>query len=89
VSVPTLPYPEAARSKGIEGTVLLEVTVGKDGKVRKVKVIKGIGHGLDEVAVRALKKASFKPAVGSNSKPMRYTIRYRYTFRLERGLDDF
>ena len=84
VSVPRLPYPEAARRQGIEGTVKLEVTIGKDGRVLKVRVIRGVGFGLDEVAVAALKRARFKPAVGSDGKPMVYTIRYRYTFRLER-----
>lgn len=84
VRVPRLAYPERARRRGIEGTVKLEVTVGKDGRVIKVKLIKGVGYGLDQVAVRALKKARFKPAVGSDGKPMVYTIRYRYTFRLER-----
>lgn len=84
VRVPRLPYPEKARRRSIEGTVKLEVTVGKDGRVIKVRVVKGIGYGLDEVAVRALKQARFKPAIGTDGKPMEYTIRYRYTFRLER-----
>ena len=83
VNVPVLPYPASARNRGIQGTIVLEVTIGKDGKVQKAKVIKGLGHGLDETAKRALMKARFKPAVGSDGKPMTYKIRYRYTFRLE------
>lgn len=88
VKVPVLPYPEKAKNRGIQGSVVLEVTVGKDGKVLRVKVIRGLGYGLDAVAKRALKRARFKPAMGSNGKPMVYKIRYRYTFRLE-GADGF
>ncbi len=84
ISVPRLPYPEAARRQGIEGTVKLEVTIGKNGRVLEVRVLRGIGFGLDQVAVRALKMSRFKPALGSDGKPMVYKIRYRYTFRLER-----
>ena len=84
VTVPQVPYPAQARRQQIEGTVRLLVTVGTQGQVLKVKILKGIGYGLDEAAVRALKRARFKPAMGSNGRPMVYTIRYRYTFRLER-----
>lgn len=84
VQVPRVPYPRVARREGVEGTVKLEVTVGKDGRVLRVKVLSGVGYGLDQAAVRALQRARFKPAMGSNGKPMVYTIRYRYTFRLER-----
>lgn len=83
VNVPVLPYPDAARRRGIQGTVVLEVTIGEDGKVIEVKVLKGLGHGLDEVARKALMQARFKPAVGSDGNPMPHKIRYRYTFRLE------
>lgn len=82
--VPRVAYPAAARRLQIEGTVRLEVTVGRDGRVIRVRVLKGLGYGLDQAAVRALRLARFQPAVGSNGRPMRYTIRYRYTFRLER-----
>jgi protein TonB len=84
VTVPQVAYPPAARRQQVEGTVTLEVTVGRDGKVLQVKVVRGIGYGLDEAAIRALKSATFKPAVGSDGRAMIYTLRYRYTFRIER-----
>ncbi len=84
VNVPRVGYPPAARRLQIEGTVRLSVTVGKDGRVLRVKVLKRLGYGLDEAAIRALKRARFKPAYGSDGRPMVYTIRYRYTFRMER-----
>ncbi len=58
--------------------------MGRDGRVKKIKVLESVGFGLDEVAVRALRQARFAPAKGSDGRPMPYTIRYRYTFRLER-----
>jgi protein TonB len=83
VMVPQVPYPRAAKRANVEGTVKLEVVVGRDGRVVRVRVLKRLGYGLDEAAVRALKQARFRPAMGSDGKPMVYTIRYKYTFRLE------
>jgi protein TonB len=61
-------YPEFAREAQIQGKVVLHVLVGKDGRVKNVKVIKGV-KGLDDEAVAAIKKWVFKPAL-SNNKPV-------------------
>ena len=61
-------YPEFAREAQIQGKVTLHVLVGKDGRVKSVKVIKGV-TGLNEAAVEAIKKWVFKPAL-SNNKPV-------------------
>jgi len=61
-------YPEFAREAQIQGKVTLHVLVGKDGRVKNVKVIKGV-TGLNEAAVDAIKKWVFKPAL-SNNKPV-------------------
>jgi len=61
-------YPEFAREAQIQGKVTLHVLVGKDGRVKNVKVIKGV-TGLNEAAVEAIKKWVFKPAL-SNNKPV-------------------
>jgi protein TonB len=84
VTVPQVPYPAEARRQGIEGTVRLSVTIGSDGRVLEAKVVQGLGFGLDEAARRALLSARFKPAVGSDGKPMTHTIPYRYTFQIDR-----
>jgi TonB family protein len=47
----------------IEGEVLLEVVFESGGKVRVNKVIRGLGHGLDEAAVHAAEEIHFKPAM--------------------------
>ncbi len=61
-------YPEFAREAQIQGKVTLHVLVGKDGRVKSVKVIKGV-TGLNDAAVDAIKKWVFKPAL-SNNKPV-------------------
>jgi len=48
-------YPALARENGITGTVFLTFQVGKDGKVSEVKILRGIGGGCDEEAVRVVK----------------------------------
>ncbi len=47
-------YPKAAYKNNIGGKVLVEFIVGSDGYVRNVSVIKGIGHGCDEEAMRVV-----------------------------------
>ena len=68
VTAPPPAYPEFARDAGITGKVTLHVLVGKDGRVKNVKVMKGV-TGLDAAAVEAVKKWVFKPAL-SNNKPI-------------------
>jgi len=76
-------YPDEAQAQGIEGVVKLSVVIDVDGKVSSVKVLKGLGYGLDQAAVEALKKFKFKPAMGSDDKPMKHTIVYSYVFEID------
>src|SRR5208282_2734749 len=55
-------YTEEGRQLKIEGEVLLEVVFSAAGQIRIVKVVHGLGHGLDESAIRAAEKIQFKPA---------------------------
>jgi periplasmic protein TonB len=52
--------PEALRA-AIEGTVILNVIVSETGRVRDVHVVSGLGHGLTEAAVAAVKACRFSP----------------------------
>jgi len=79
VKVPKIECPATAEL-GVQGDVILKVQIDREGKIRKVKVVKGIGQGCDQVAIKALKKARFKPAVGTNGKPVDYELRYEYAF---------
>jgi protein TonB len=55
-------YSEEARRRHIEGEVVLEVEVQRDGRVGAVRVLRGLGYGLDERAVEAVRQWRFAPA---------------------------
>jgi TonB family protein len=63
LSKPTPAYTDDARHAKVEGEVLLEVVLEASGKVRVLRVVRGLGHGLDESAVRAAEQINFKPAL--------------------------
>ena len=62
-SVPQPVGTEAARAAGIEGKVRVQLTVDETGRVVDVKLLQGLGYGLDEAALAAAKRAEFEPAV--------------------------
>ena len=77
------PYPPSARKLKIEGVVLLEVEVRVDGTVGQVYVVEGLGHGLDEASIRALKETLFEPALKGGT-PVPYIIpKYSYIWFLD------
>lgn len=49
-------YPEHARKEGIQGTVYLTFVVQSDGSITHAKVLRGVGGGLDEIALEVVKK---------------------------------
>jgi protein TonB len=55
-------YTEEARRRGVEGDVELEIVVRADGSVGNVKVIRGLGSGLDQRAADAVRQWRFSPA---------------------------
>jgi TonB family protein len=63
LSKPTPAYTEEARHLKIEGEVLLEVVLEASGRIRVVRVVRGLGHGLDDNAVKAAEQIHFKPAM--------------------------
>ncbi len=69
ISAPAPRYPEAARRARIQGAVILELTIGKDGSVKNVKVLRGLRLGCTDAAVEAVKKWKFKPST-LNGKPV-------------------
>ncbi len=63
-------YPLAAAQNGIEGIVYVSFVVDKNGEVRNVKILRGIGGGCDEEAVRVVKRMpKWKPGT-QNGKPV-------------------
>jgi len=63
LSKPTPVYTEEARNLKIEGEVLLEVILEASGRLHVVRVVRGLGHGLDDSAVKAAEQIHFKPAM--------------------------
>jgi len=62
LSKPKPNYTEEGRKLKIEGEVRLEVQFTASGEVRVIRILQGLGHGLDEQAVRAAQEIKFKPA---------------------------
>jgi protein TonB len=78
-------YPEIAREAGIEGTVIVQATIGKNGKVIETTILKGIPKtGLDEAAMDAIKLIEWKPAY-QRDKPVTVRISVPVVFRLKNG----
>lgn len=78
-------YPQRAREQGIQGDVILRVSLDEKGHVHDVKVIAGLGYGLDEVAIRAIRTPSqcrFSPAIANDGSAVAYVIP-SYTFHFE------
>jgi protein TonB len=55
-------YTDEARRRGTTGNVLLEIVVTRDGAVGEVSVRRGLGGGLDERAIEAVRQWKFAPA---------------------------
>jgi TonB family protein len=75
-------YTEKARGAKLQGTVQLKVVVGTDGNATNIEIVKGIGLGLDEEAVKAVQSWRFKPALGPNGEPIATITPIVITFRL-------
>ncbi len=78
---PTPEYTDEARSARIEGTVSLELEFTAAGDVRVLRVVRGLGHGLDEAAQQAALRIRFKPAE-SDGGPVDSRATVHITFRL-------
>ena len=78
-----LKYPRQAKRMGIEGKVFLSFIVDKDGGITDVQVIRGIGGGCDEEAVRILKASpKWKPGK-QRGVPVRQKMTFPINFRLK------
>ena len=80
-SKPLPAYTAEARQLRVEGEVLLEVTFTANGQVRIVRVVRGLGHGLDESAMRAAQAIRFIPAQ-RDGRPVDSTATLHIVFQL-------
>ena len=74
-------YPEMARRAGIEGRVTVQFIVGIDGSIENPRVIRGIGGGCDEEAIRVVQSAKFTPGM-QRGRPVRVQYSLPIVFRL-------
>ena len=76
-------YPEIAQEAGIEGTVVVQVFIDKKGRVQDTVILKGIPNtGLDEAAIKAIRKTRFRPAK-QRERPVGVWISIPVNFRLK------
>jgi protein TonB len=73
-------YPEQAKADKIQGSVLLEIVIGTDGKVIQTAVKKSV-PGLDEAAVNAVRQWEYKPTI-HNGKPAEVIVNVTVNFAL-------
>ncbi|HEY6251168.1 MAG TPA: energy transducer TonB, partial [Candidatus Angelobacter sp.] len=74
-------YTQEARQIHLEGEVLVRVTFGAAGELRVEQVVRGLGHGLDEAALRAAQQIRFHPA-RRNGQPYDSTALVHIVFEL-------
>jgi len=81
IYAPDPEYSEEARKAKFQGTCVLWLVVGPDGKPRDIKVYRTLGMGLDEKAIEAVKQWKFEPAM-KDGKPVAVQINVEVSFRL-------
>jgi|GEM_PF-1803941 TonB family protein len=70
-----LQYPDKARESNITGFVTLELTIDKNGNTKDITVVKSLGYGCDEEAIRVMKETKYNNPTGEESE-----IRMRLPF---------
>jgi periplasmic protein TonB len=81
VFTPDPEYSEEARKAKFQGTCVLWLVVGPDGRPRDIRVARTLGLGLDEKAIEAVKQWKFEPAM-KDGKPVAVQINVEVSFRL-------
>lgn len=76
-------YTEEGRHAYVEGVVVLSAIVHKDGSIEILRVIRGLGYGMDEITILAMKQWKFRPGM-KNGKPVDVALNIEVNFRLEK-----
>jgi protein TonB len=79
---PTPQFSEEARKAKHQGSVVLRLIVQPDGRATNISVVKGLGLGLDEKAMEAVRNWRFKPSIGPGNKPVPVWLDIEVVFRL-------
>jgi periplasmic protein TonB len=72
-------YTEAARNAKISGNVLVNLIVEPNGNPSHIRVVRGLGMGLDEKAIQAVQQYKFKPGM-KDGKPVRVELNISLNF---------
>ena len=80
--MPSIPEytPEAKKAK-IDGSVTVNLWVDEQGNVQHVRVVRGLGSGLDEKAIDAVRQYKFKPAM-EDGKPVMVSLNIEINFKI-------
>jgi protein TonB len=81
IATPDPEYTEDARTAKTEGTCILWLIVDEQGNPQNIRVVRGLGHGLDAKAVAAVKQWRFKPSM-KDGHPVNVQISVEVGFRL-------
>jgi protein TonB len=77
-------YPRNAASRGIEGYVVLQFDINKEGTVENVQVVEADPANIfDRAAIRAVEKFKYKPRIVNGQPAYRYGVQFQFTFNLD------
>jgi protein TonB len=79
---PEPPYTDEARKAKLQGNVTLRVLIGTDGRVARIQLVKGLGLGLDEQALQAVRSWRFVPARDARRQPVPTWVTIETRFQL-------
>ena len=82
LSCPYPIYTDEARKVKVQGTVTLRVLVGADGRASDIRVVRGVGFGLEERAAETVRGWKFNPARDAGRHPVSAWITIEAVFRL-------
>ncbi len=81
VQCPPPSYSQEALAEKISGTVMIQIVVRADGQAEIIKIVKSLGHGLDERAMTAVRSWRFEPGRDASGKPVATLSTVEVTFR--------
>lgn len=76
-------YPDTAKKAEKEGTVILAATIDENGIPKDIVAVTSLGFGLEEAAIEALKKTTFRPATKGGKPISLENVQIPYEFKLE------
>ena len=79
---PEPPYTEEARRAKLQGKITVQVLVGQDGRAKRIRILKGLGMGLDEKAIEAIRTWHFVPAKDARRQPISVWVTIETHFQL-------